>query len=133
MICRFLISPSGFFQPLFSQFGAQLRMQLIEYARRWNYEHRISQHLGAGAFGDIAFADQTSTTLGGGVFVHPWERWTLLAGPGVEFSDGDADVIARVGGWYSFPLDKYALAPTAWVDLGDGVAFFVGIIFSIFL
>jgi hypothetical protein len=27
-----LISPPGFFQPFFSQFAAQLRMQLMEYA-----------------------------------------------------------------------------------------------------
>ena len=98
-----------------------------------NYEHRLKQTLGVGGFGDIAFADETSTVLGGAVFVHPADRWTLLAGPGVEFVDGDADVVARVGGWYAIPVKEYAIAPTAWLDLGDGVSFFLGLSFCFFL
>lgn len=95
-----------------------------------NYEYRVSRHLGAGAFGDVAFADETSTVLGGGILVHPADRWTLLAGPGVEFADGDSDVIARIGTWYAFPVDGYRLAPTAWIDLGGDTAFFLGLSFG---
>lgn len=95
-----------------------------------NYEYRVSKHLGAGAFGDVAFASETSTVLGGGIFVHPADRWTLLAGPGVDFVDGDADVIARIAGWYAFPIDGYRLAPTAWIDLGGDTAFFLGLSFG---
>lgn len=94
-----------------------------------SYEYRVDRRLGVGAFGDIAFAEEASTVLGGGVFVHPGDRWTLLAGPGVEFVDGDADVIARVGGWYAIPIGSYAVAPTAWVDVGDGVSIFIGLSF----
>ncbi|HEX5137836.1 MAG TPA: hypothetical protein VFY93_12740 [Planctomycetota bacterium] len=95
-----------------------------------NYEYRVSHHLGAGAFADVAFARDASTVLGGGIFVHPADRWTLLAGPGVEFADGDADVIGRVGGWYAIPVDRYRLAPTAWVDIGGDTAFFIGLSFG---
>ncbi len=95
-----------------------------------NYEYRKTKHLGFGAFGDVAFAQETSTVLGGGVFVHPAERWTLLVGPGVEFADGDADVIARLGGWYAIPVDSYTLAPTAWIDISGDTAFFLGLSFG---
>ena len=95
-----------------------------------NYECRKSKTLGFGAFGDVAFAREVSTILGGGIMVHPADRWTLLAGPGVEFADGDADVIARIGGWYAIPVDKYTLAPTAWVDFGNDSHFFLGLSFG---
>jgi hypothetical protein len=95
-----------------------------------NYEFRESQKLGFMAFGDVAFARDTSTVVGGGVAVHPAERWTLFAGPGVEFADGDADLIARVGGWYEFPVEKYHLGPVVWLDLGDGVSFLLGLSFG---
>jgi hypothetical protein len=95
-----------------------------------NYEYRTSRHLGIAAFGDVAFADETSTVLGGGVVVHPAEGWSLLAGPGVEFADGDADAIARLGGWYAFPIDGIRLAPTAWIDLGGDTAVFLGLSFG---
>jgi hypothetical protein len=98
-----------------------------------NYEYRESKKLGFMGFGDVAFARDTSTVLGGGVAVHPADRWTLFAGPGVELVEGDADFLARVGGWYEFPIEKYTLAPTAWLDFGDGVAFMLGVSFGFHL
>jgi hypothetical protein len=91
-----------------------------------NYEYRKEDKLGFGGFADIAFADEVSTVLGGAVFWHPVDRWTVFGGPGVMFVDGDADVIARVGGSYTFPVKKWTIAPTAWVDLGEDVAVFIG-------
>jgi hypothetical protein len=92
-----------------------------------SYEYRKSPQLGIGAFGDVAFAHETSTVLGGAVFVHPADRWTLFAGPGVEFIDGDSDMIARVGGSYLVPAHDVALGPAAWVDIGGGASVFVGL------
>jgi hypothetical protein len=91
-----------------------------------NYEYRKDDKLGFGGFADIAFSDEVSTGLGGLVFWHPADRWSVFGGPGVLFVDGDADVIARVGGAYTIPVKKWTLAPTAWVDLGDDVAVFIG-------
>ncbi len=91
-----------------------------------NYEYRKDDKLGFGGFGDIAFSDEVSTVLGGAVFWHPADRWSVFGGPGVMFLDGDADVIARVGGAYTFPVKKWTIAPTAWVDIGDDVAVFIG-------
>ena len=95
-----------------------------------NYEFRESSKLGFLGFSDVAFGHDTSTVVGGGIAVHPADRWTLFAGPGVEFAEGDADFIARVGGWYDFPIEKYTLSPTAWLDLGDGAAFLIGLSFG---
>ena len=78
----------------------------------------------------FAFGHDTSTVLGGAVFVHVAERWTLLAGPGVEFAEGDADLLARIGGFYDIPMDNWTIAPTAWIDVGDGVSFFLGVSFG---
>lgn len=92
-----------------------------------NYEYRKEDNLGFGAFGDVAFAsDGTSTALGGLVFWHPAREWSVFGGPGVMFAEGDTTVIARVGGAYSFQWKKYTLSPTGWVDLGDEVALFLG-------
>ncbi|HEX5138679.1 MAG TPA: hypothetical protein VFY93_17035 [Planctomycetota bacterium] len=91
-----------------------------------NYEYRRDDKLGFGGFADIAIGDDTSTALGGAVFWHPKDRLTVFGGPGVNFTSGDADIIARVGGYYTFEWKKYTIAPTAWVDLGDDVAVFIG-------
>jgi hypothetical protein len=92
-----------------------------------NYEYRTHGKLGYGGFADIAFGDDTSTAVGGAVYYHPADRWGILAGPGVAIADGDADVFARVGGWYAFPFTEFTLAPTAWIDLGEDVAGFFGV------
>jgi hypothetical protein len=93
-----------------------------------NYEYRKDDKLGFGGFADIAFGDGTSTVVGGAVFWHPDDRLAVFGGPGVNFtSGGSTEVIARVGGYYTFEWKKYEIAPTAWVDLGDDVAVFVGV------
>jgi hypothetical protein len=107
--------------------GASLNRHGEGVAIGANYEYRKEDKLGFGGFADIAFADDTSTVLGGAVFWHPADRWSVFGGPGVNFADGDADVIARLGGFYTFPLDKFTVAPTGWIDLGDDVAFFIGV------
>ena len=91
-----------------------------------NYEYRKEDKLGFGAFADVAFADEVTTVLGGAVYWHPVDRWTVFGGPGVMFGDGDTDVIARVGGSYTIPLKKWTIAPTGWVDIGEEVALFIG-------
>lgn len=91
-----------------------------------NYEYRKEDKLGFGGFGDIAFGDEVSTVLGGAVFWHPADRWSVFGGPGVMFVDGDADVIARIGGGYTFPVKKWTIQPTGWIDLGEDVALFIG-------
>jgi hypothetical protein len=90
------------------------------------YEYRKDDKLGFGAFADVAFADDVTTVLGGAVYWHPADRWTVFGGPGVMFGDGDTDVIARVGGGYTFPVKKWTIQPTAWVDIGEEVAVFLG-------
>jgi hypothetical protein len=93
-----------------------------------NYEYRKDDKLGFGGFADIAFGDDTSTVVGGAVFWHPADPWTVFGGPGVNFTSGDdAEVIARVGGFYTFEWKDYEIAPTAWVDLGEDVAIFLGV------
>lgn len=91
-----------------------------------NYEYRRDDKLGFGGFADVAFGNDTSAVVGGAVFWHPEDRLAIFGGPGVNFTSGDANVIARVGGYYTFEWKKYTLAPTAWVDLGSDVAVFIG-------
>jgi hypothetical protein len=92
-----------------------------------NYERRREDKLGLGGFADIAFAKDTSTVVGGAIFWHPEDRVTVFGGPGVNFGAGNTDVLARLGGYYTFEVKKYTIAPTAWVDLSRDVAFFIGV------
>jgi len=93
-----------------------------------NYEHRRDDKLGFGGFADIAFGSDTSTVVGGAVFWHPEDRWAVFGGPGVNFTSGDnAEVIARLGGYYTFPVKEWTVAPTGWIDLGNHVALFIGV------
>ncbi|MHC4339335.1 MAG: hypothetical protein ACYSX0_03850 [Planctomycetota bacterium] len=85
-----------------------------------NYEYRQRGKVGIGGFGDVTFGDRTTTALGGAGYFHPAERWVVMAGPGVEFEGSSSKVMVRVGGWYEFPMDKFRLAPAAFVDLGLG-------------
>jgi len=94
------------------------------------YEYRKDDRWGYGVFGDVAFAKRTSTALGGAVYFHPKEPWTVFGGPGVEFANGDADVFARIGGSYAFDLDEFTLGPIGWIDLGDNAALFIGLAFT---
>jgi len=92
------------------------------------YEYRKRGKVGFGGFADVAFGNDTSTVVGGAVFVRPEERWGLMAGPGVEFINGNTNVLARIGGWYEFPMDEFTISPIGWIDLdSDDVSFFIGV------
>ena len=96
-----------------------------------SYEYRKRGQVGLGGFADVAFGRDTSTVLGGAGFFHPAERWTIFAGPGVEFVRGDADLLGRIGGSYAFPMDEFTLSPIGWLDLGAGdVALLLGLGFG---
>ncbi|MCK6459797.1 MAG: hypothetical protein L6Q95_07865 [Planctomycetes bacterium] len=108
--------------------GASLNRPETGVAVGANYEYRRDDKLGFGGFADIAFGEDTSTVVGGAVFWHPADRWAVFGGPGVNFTSGnDAEVIARVGGYYTFEWKKYEIAPVAWVDIGEDVAVFLGV------
>ncbi len=107
--------------------GASLNRPETGVAVGANYEYRKDDKLGFGGFADVAFGEDTSTVLGGAVFFHPDDHLALFGGPGVNFTSGDAEVVARLGGFYAFEWKKYTIAPTAWVDLGDDVAVFLGV------
>jgi hypothetical protein len=97
-----------------------------------NYEYRKRGMVGLGGYADVAFGRSTSTVLGGAGFFHPAERWTVFAGPGVEFVRDDAEFLVRIGGSYAFPMDELTLSPIGWLDLAEGdVALLLGLGFGI--
>jgi hypothetical protein len=96
-----------------------------------NYEYQLEDEVGLGGFAEVTLSNRTAVVLGGAGFFHVGDRWVFLGGPGVEIMDGDADVIVRVGGWYEFEMDDFTLAPTLFIDLGDGdPAIVVGVSFG---
>jgi hypothetical protein len=96
-----------------------------------NYEYQLKDEIGVGGFGEVTLSNRTAVVLGGAAFFHVGDRWVFLGGPGVEIISGNADVIARVGGWYEFEVDDFTLAPTLFIDLGGGdPAIVVGVSFG---
>ena len=96
-----------------------------------NYEYQLEDEVGLGGFAEVTLSNRTAVVIGGAGFFHVGDRWVFLGGPGVEIIDGDADVIVRVGGWYEFEMDEFTLAPTLFIDLGDGdPAIVVGVTFG---
>ena len=97
-----------------------------------DYEYRLKDHLGVGAFGEYVAGDFDVGVLGGGVFFHPREEWVVLVGLGAEFGDGESEFLARVGGSYEIPLGTITLSPTAYVDfVADGeLAYVFGLKFG---
>ena len=81
-----------------------------------NYEYLLKHELGIAGFADITFGSRTTTTVGGGVWWHPADRWNLLAAPGVSFGNG-TDVFVRLGVAYDFPFKEYLLSPYVSVDV----------------
>jgi hypothetical protein len=84
------------------------------------YAYRFRPKWSVGAFGEYTAGDLDAVALGAAVFFFPIEPLALMAGPGVEFEDGDAEALLRVGAAWEFEVGKVILAPGVYVDFVNG-------------
>ena len=79
----------------------------------YEYEFRIGQRFGVGAFVDTTFSGFDLSAYGAVANFHPGGHWKVLTGLGVERKiGGDKDkLLARVGGAYEFKLGNGTIAP----------------------
>ena len=84
------------------------------------YEYRLTELWGAGAWGEYTGGDFDTWLAGAAVTYRPVEPLRFLGSVGAVNDDGDYDGLVRVGVWYSFPVGEYFVAPTFNVDFVEG-------------
>jgi len=68
------------------------------------YAYRFRPKWSVGAFGEYTWGDLNAVALGAAVFFFPIEPLALMAGPGVEFEDGKAEALLRIGAAWEFEV-----------------------------
>lgn len=84
------------------------------------YAYRFRPKWSVGAFGEYTAGHLDATALGAAIFFFPIEPLALMAGPGVEFEDGDGEALLRVGAAWEFEVGQIILAPGVYVDFVNG-------------
>jgi len=84
------------------------------------YAYRFRPKWSVGAFGEYTAGHLDATALGAAVFFFPIEPLALMAGPGVEFENGHAEALLRLGGAYEFTVGEIILAPGVYLDFVNG-------------
>jgi hypothetical protein len=84
------------------------------------YAYRFRPKWSVGAFGEYTAGHLDAVALGAAVFFFPIEPLALMAGPGVEFEDGEAEALARIGAAYEFEVGETILAPGVYLNLING-------------
>jgi hypothetical protein len=70
-----------------------------------------------GGIVDWAWSPIDSLLIAPAAWLHPSDRLTLFAAPGVEFISGKGGEGAlRLGGSYTIPLGRAAIRPFGWYD-----------------
>jgi hypothetical protein len=85
-----------------------------------DYERRLSPRWGAGLFGEVVFADETETLLGVSGIYHATRQLELVAGVGLEFADGESELLLRLGAVYLWEKRGYSLGPFLFWDTVSG-------------
>jgi hypothetical protein len=83
------------------------------------YERRLSQQFGVGGLVE-ATGGRRDWVFAVPVLWHPVEPWRFLVAPGFERSDGDNELLIRVGGTYEIEFDGWSLTPELNLDFVDG-------------
>ncbi len=91
-----------------------------------DFEYRISDYVGAGAFFDAAVQDPKHQILAAALFVHPYKGAKLILGAGAERADGidgrsHNEFLFRAGAGYDIHIDdRFTATPTIALDVVDG-------------
>lgn len=86
-----------------------------------DYEYRLSPKWGVGGFAEAVTGAERSFVAGLQGYWHAVADLVLVAGPGVERRDGEAEGVFRIGAFYEFPLQTgFVLSPGIFYDFVEG-------------
>ena len=87
-----------------------------------DYEYRITEEFGAGAYLDWSLGTLRTVVTGVAGYWHPIPRLALMTGPGIEIpvEGGDKDFVWRTGGFYEFVAGEITVAPALFIDYVEG-------------
>jgi hypothetical protein len=88
-----------------------------------DYEYRVTQDFGAGAFLDWSLGTLRTGIIGPAFYWHPVDRLSILTGPGLEIpteAHKDTKLLWRAGGFYEFVAGEITIAPALFVDFVEG-------------
>ncbi len=104
------------------------------------YEFRINQYFGAGAFVEVIGGDFDERVFGALFDLHPAEGWTIFTGPGwekrfrtdqgggshsAEETEEGLEFLWRAGMMYGIPVGRITISPNVMVDFLKGHQVFV--------
>jgi len=91
-----------------------------------DYEYRLSEPLGIGAFAELVTGLDRSFATGVQLYWHAIGDLVLVAGPGLERHHDEWLPLARLGGFYEFPLGGgWVLSPALFYDIVEGDDFWI--------
>lgn len=95
------------------------------------YEYLPSSFLGITGFGEYALADPGEISLGVGLALHPVPLFglKLVAIPGLELVDSNAEFLFRTGAAYEMSIGPAFIGPAFYLDFTGGhIAHVIGMI-----
>ena len=85
-----------------------------------NYEYRINELFGVGAFAEYAGGDVEALSFGVPLFIHPYDEFRFALAPGLEHEDSKTHFLFRAGASYEFEIaEDWILAPELNFDFVD--------------
>ena len=76
-----------------------------------DYEYRLNYRFGAGVVAEYAVDPLDATTFLGALDVHLYKGLVMQLGVGVEFIEGDANELGRIGMLYEFEFGHLTFSP----------------------
>mgnify|MGYP006267357703 CR=1 FL=1 len=84
-----------------------------------DYEYVLTPRTGVGVVAEYAAGGVDATSIFAVTDVHVTRALVVQVGPGVEFIDGDALAVGRVGAYVEFEFGEFTLAPSLFYDVSE--------------
>jgi len=87
-----------------------------------DYEYKVSESFGVGAFGEFVLGDFRESVLGGGVYFHPIEQVFVFTGAGAVLKKHEETKgLFRFGIGYEHEVRRgWTVGPAGYIDIEEG-------------
>ena len=90
------------------------------FALGGEYEDRFHERLGIGALVELATGEVRDVVVLAPLIFHPLGGLALVAAPGAEIDEGEAEFAFRLGIGYEIPAGPFSIAPEFNADIVEG-------------